>query len=375
MKLYKASFQLCLILVFSSVVFPNDGASIPRGEVYQAVKIGLLIPDNKSIAAQHGAELAVRNANIKGGLNGIPFQLVTLSMEGPWGTGSKQAVKLIFEEKVWALLGSHDGRNAHLVEQAATKTQVVFVSAWAGDPTLSQAFVPWFFNCVPNDIQQAQSLIEKIYNIKNINKIVTISDNEYDSQLARKTFLKQTSLEKKAEPVQFLYEDYSKNINNLLDQIKNSDAGCIILFCKPAVSQDIFNQIRQVKMDLPVFGSVHLLNENELSDQQLQNYDNDLLITSANWSAPKYRVFRQEYKELYGKNPGMVAAYAFDAMNILIEAIRSAGKSDRELIQKSLQDIFYEGVTGPVSFDSKGNRLGTYFLSPVKNGIPVMADK
>jgi branched-chain amino acid transport system substrate-binding protein len=375
MKLFKASFQLCLILVFSSVVIPNAGASIPHGEEYQAVKIGLLIPDNKSIAAQHGAELAVRNANIKGGLNEIPFQLVTLSMEGPWGTGSKQAAKLIFEEKVWALLGSHDGRNAHLAEQAATKTQVVFVSAWAGDPTLSQAFVPWFFNCVPNDIQQAQSLIEEIYNIENINKIVTVSDNDYDSQLARKTFLKQVSLEKKAEPVQFLYEDYSKNINNLLDQIKNSDAGCIILFCKPAVSLDIFNQVRQVKMDLPVFGSVYLLNENELSDQQLQNYNNDLLITSANWSGSKYGDFCQKYKELYGKNPGMVAAYAFDAMNILIEAIRSAGKSDRELIQKSLQDIRYEGVTGPVSFDSKGNRLGTYFLSPVKNGIPVMADK
>lgn len=375
MKLFKASFQLCLILVFSSVVIPNTGASIPHDEVYQAVKIGLLIPDNKSIAAQHGAELAVLNANIKGGLNGIPFHLVTLSMEGPWGTGSKQAAKLIFEEKVWVLLGSHDGRNAHLAEQAATKTQVVFMSAWAGDPTLSQAFVPWFFNCVPNDIQQAQSLIEEIYNIKKINKIVTVSDNEYDSQLAQKTFLKQASLEKKAEPVQFLYEDYSKNINNLLDQIKNSDAGCIILFCKPAVSLDIFNQIRQVKMDMPVFGSVYLLNENELSDQQLQNYDNDLLITSANWFGSKYWDFCQKYKELYGKNPGMVAAYAFDAMNILIEAIRSAGKSDRELIQKSLQDIHYEGVTGPVSFDSKGNRLGTYFLSQVKNGIPVMADK
>ena len=46
-------------------------------------------------------------------------------------------------------MGSHDGRNAHLVEQVATKSQVVFLSAWASDPTLSQAFVPWFFSCVP----------------------------------------------------------------------------------------------------------------------------------------------------------------------------------------------------------------------------------
>jgi len=66
-----------------------------------------------------------------------------------------------------ALFGSHDSRNAHLVEQAATKSQVVFVSAWSGDPTLSQAFVPWFFNCVPNDYQQVASLIEEIYYKRN----------------------------------------------------------------------------------------------------------------------------------------------------------------------------------------------------------------
>ena len=86
--------------------------------------------------------MAVRIANRKGGLNGRHFELVARSMEGPWGTGSKQAVNLIFEEEVWALIGSHDGRNAHLVEQAATKSTVVFVSAWSGDPTLVAGFCP-----------------------------------------------------------------------------------------------------------------------------------------------------------------------------------------------------------------------------------------
>ena len=136
----------------------------------QTIKIGLLIQDSSYTSALNGAELAVRIANSKGGMNGRNFQLVTRSMEGPWGNGSKQAVNLIFEEKVWALMGSHDGRNAHLVEQAATKSTVVFVSAWSGDPTLSQAFVPWFFNCVPNDNQQAASLLNEIYEIRKLQK-------------------------------------------------------------------------------------------------------------------------------------------------------------------------------------------------------------
>ena len=335
----------------------------------------MLIPDNKSVAAKQGAELAILKANENGGFQGRPFQLVVRSMEGPWGTGSKQAVDLIFEEKVWALLGSHDGRNAHLVEQAATKAIVPFVSVWAGDPSLSQAFVPWFFNCVPNDIQQAEALTEEIYNKRKISKVVTVHDEDYDSNLAFSNFLKKAGMTKKADPLQFKYETYIGKINDLVDQIISTDAECIALFCNPSVSLNIYRQIRERKVKQPVFGTHYLLNENELSDQELKNYDNALSVPSGKWSGSKYRDFRQEYEQTYGEPPGMVASYAYDGMNLLIEAIRHAGTSERELIQKSLEKIFYEGVTGPISFDNMGNRNDLIFLTIVKNGIPVMADK
>ena len=109
---------------------------------------------------------------------------------GQWGTGSKQAVDLIFAENVCAIIGSSNGRNAHLVEQVAAKTRKVFLSAWAGDPTLAQAFVPWYFSCVPNDNQQAEVLIEEIYNKRKITKIAVVSDNSYDSKLALESFVK-----------------------------------------------------------------------------------------------------------------------------------------------------------------------------------------
>jgi len=47
------------------------------------IKIGLLIPDKETLAAKHGAELAIRKANEKGGYFGIPFQLIVRSTEGP----------------------------------------------------------------------------------------------------------------------------------------------------------------------------------------------------------------------------------------------------------------------------------------------------
>jgi branched-chain amino acid transport system substrate-binding protein len=365
------AFFIMIILVFA---FPDEMVSQSQDKKNQTIKIGLLVPDAGSIAAVNGAELAIRRANEKGGLNGRQFQLVTRSMEGPWGTGSKQAVNLIFEEKVWALLGSHDGRNAHLVEQAATRSIVVFVSAWTSDPTLSQAFVPWFFNCVPNDNQQAASIIEEIYNVRKFNRIAVVSGNDYDSKMTLIAFVKLAKTSGKPDPVQFNYNDYSKNLNDLTDVINKSDINYVVLFCKPQEAIKVIRQIRQRKMDQAVFGSLMLLNEDELSAGELQEFDDKLSVPSGNWTGPGNMSFRQEFQKSFKKIPGMVASYSYDGMSVLIEAIRNAGRSDREMIQKSLERIYLKGVTGLIQFDGKGNRLGKFEIMKTKNGVPASSE-
>jgi len=66
----------------------------------------------------------------------------------------------------------------------------------------------------------------------------------------------------------------------------------------------------------------------------------------------------------------MVASYSYDCMRVLIEAIRQSGNSDREMIENSLKNIRLTGVTGPIQFDSKGNRLGKLEMMKTKNGLP-----
>jgi branched-chain amino acid transport system substrate-binding protein len=344
------------------------------GEPDEFIKIGLLISDNKSLAARHGAEMAIRKANENGGVNGRLFQLVVRSMEGPWGKGSKEAVNLIFEENVWAIMGSHDGRNAHLVEQVTTKARVVFLSAWASDPTLSQAFVPWYFSCVPNDNQQASALIEEVYNKRRINKIAAVSDNDYDSKMALRSFVKKTKIAGKTNPLEFSYDNSSKDFNDLLDQIGKTDVKCIILFGQPSASLKLIQQLQQRKMDQQVYGTLSLLDEKELSDQELKNYESVVLISSGHWSASKGLAFREEFLRVYGNMPGAVAAYACDGMNLIIEAIINAGL-DRDKIQKSMAKIHYDGVTGTIQFDDKGNRKGKVRLVEIKNGIPITVER
>ena len=145
-------FYLYLLIGLYTLI--GHAQSNPKHAI-NPLKIGLLISDKNAVAAKNGAELAILQANKMGGFNGRSFELVVRSMEGPWGSGAKEAVKMIFDDEVCAIMGSIDGRNAHVVEQVTTKSRTVFLSVWSGDPTLSQAFVPWFFSCVPNNNQQA----------------------------------------------------------------------------------------------------------------------------------------------------------------------------------------------------------------------------
>ncbi|MFH0843410.1 MAG: ABC transporter substrate-binding protein [Bacteroidota bacterium] len=368
-------FHVILMAGVSLVFSVSAGAGSLSDDPDKTVKIGLLIQDNKSVAAKQGAEIAVRRANQNSGPDGLSFELVVRSMEGPWGTGSKQAVDLIFNEKVWALVGSHDGRNAHLVEQAATKAIVPFVSAWSGDPGLSQAFVPWFFNCIPNDFQQAEAIFNEIFINRKLTGVAIIFGNEYDPNMALSNFLKKIRLEQKKDPVQFRLRDYAGKIPELASLIARSDAECIVLFCNPADALKVLEQIRQLKKRVPLFSSHYILNENEFTDQELRMLEDNILFALPEWSDVIYRPFANEYKDTYGRSPGMAATYAFDSMCLVIEAIRNAGTADREQIQKSLEKIVYKGVTGTISFDEMGNREGPYIISILQNGIPALADK
>ena len=366
--------KVFIIIIICVISVWNSRAQQVEAKAEKTIKIGLLISNDESVAARNGAEMAIIKANEKEGPDGRHFQLVVRSMEGPWGTGSKEAVNLVFNEKVWAIIGSHDGRNAHLVEQVIAKTHIVFLSAWATDPTLYQAFVPWFFSVVPNDLQQADALIEEIVHKQKRNKIVTISDKSYDSDLALKSFLETIKKTSKVEPMQLTYDSSDKNFGDLLDKVNKNDTDCIVLFGQPPASLNFIQQLRQKGMDQPVFGNLSLLSEDLSGNKDFEKYDNVTIVSFGNWISSGNLSFANSYKEKYGKIPGAVSAYAFEGTNLIIEAIKQSG-FDREKIQETMSKIQYKGITGSIQFDDKGIRTGAAELIEINNGIPVAVEK
>ncbi len=369
MRSLKLLFAFCLLLSFTEVTAWCSAIFCKSVEKSDTIKIGLLISDNKAVAAKNGAGLAIIKANARGGCRGIPFKLEVRSMEGPWGTGSKQTVNLIFKKEVWAILGSHDGRNAHLAEQVTAKARIVFLSAWTADPTLSQAFVPWYFSCVPNNLQQADILIDEIYNERRYARVMTISDNSYDSDLALKSFVNKLTEKNRASLTQLSIDVAVKNITELANKLIVTDTECIVIFGAPSSSIKLLSILKERKVSKPVFGVLSLLSEDVLKKNKLSVFDGVTLVSSEHWYNKEGLAFGEEYKKLYGAYPDPVAAYAFDGMNIIIEAVRSASP-ERENLQKAMAGTKYKGVTGLIKFDERGNRIGPFQLMKIKNGAP-----
>jgi branched-chain amino acid transport system substrate-binding protein len=263
-------------------------------------------------------------------------------------------------------MGSHDGRNAHLVEQVTTKSRVVFLSAWASEPTLSQAFVPWFFTCAPNDLQQADAFINEIYVKRKISNLIVVSDNEYDSGSALKNFLKKNQEAGKNTPLRFEYEN-NNDLISIADNINKAKGEAIILFGNPAQSLELIRLLKKLNCSKIIFGSLSLLS----SDQDLKSYENAVLVSPVEWSDRIASVFHDEYNKMFGLSPGAVSAYAYDGMSLIIDAIKHAG-TERENIQKYLANVKFAGVTGEIQFDEKGKRIGTPELIQIRKDNRVM---
>ena len=118
-----------------ATVRPEDVADVP---------IAFLGPiaDHKDQALGqamlHGAEMAIDEANARGGFCGKPFRLVIHNDGALWGASSNEIVKMVYQDKAWAMLGSISGDSTHIALRVSLKAEVPIVNSAATDPTSTQ---------------------------------------------------------------------------------------------------------------------------------------------------------------------------------------------------------------------------------------------
>jgi len=80
------------------------------------------------------------------------------------------------------------------------------------------------------------------------------------------------------------------------------------------------------------------------------------------------KAYGEKYKDESGnpKVPDALAALAYDAANVLLQAINDAGTTDTAKVKETLEKITYKGVSGTITFDANHNPIKSAALLAVK---------
>jgi len=361
-RLFRFIILPFILLIAGSTAFTIDENEISKDEtvtIIDPIKIGLMLSgnperDSRSLEAFHAVQLAVESVNRAGGINGRSVEIAMRSGDGDWGTASKQSVELIFDEEVLAIIGSLDGRNAHLTQMAITKAQVVYLETRATDPTLSEINIPWFFRVIPSDSQQAEVFIHEIFQVQKLKNLSVLISNTYDYQLAANTFIRKVESGKSYTMNTFLFDHTDQFPDDAIQFLTKSDSEGVVYFGNPEKLKSILLKMEESELDRKVFVPQTLLN-------QLENGDSDGLYQNVIFGclqAPgsqEFSAFRKKFHNAYGYDPGLGAVYSYDAINLLFESIRQVGPM-RSDIRDHLTRIQYStAITGLIRFEKNGD--------------------
>jgi branched-chain amino acid transport system substrate-binding protein len=83
---------------------------------------------------------------------------------------------------------------------------------------------------------------------------------------------------------------------------------------------------------------------------------------------PERRAFEDTYKKKWNvKSVGSYAYYAYDAGMVVLGAVKKCGSTDTETLAKTIRENEWEGVTGNIKFDEKGDRKLAHIIWIVKD--------
>lgn len=317
------------------------------------ISIGLLVNEKNESVSRCSAEMAIEQINRKGGIDGRPLKLTVRIVEGSWGTGSGEVVDLVFKDKVEAILGAIDGQDSHLAEQVIAKTQVVYLSTWASDASLSKAYVPWFFSLVPTDEQQAAQLLEDLKFQNDIETIVVVHDDSYDTEQALKS-LKNVS--KEFSPYYISEIPYnSLRSNDLLARIEHDKPDAILFMGNTTPVLTLQHQLKRLKKEIPVY--LHLSAQASFTLSQYESLISNHWrpLYSLDFLDADYLHFRESYKSYCNMEPDAMADFIFDGIMVISAALIKS-QYDSVSLKKSMLEINYQGLTGSIEFDSLGRR-------------------
>jgi branched-chain amino acid transport system substrate-binding protein len=329
------------------------------------VRIGFFFPvhpENKVNASiNNAADLAIAEINKRGGYNTLPFRLVKRWADDPWGAGSKEMIRLVYEDSVWAVIGSLDGTATHVAEQIATKAWLPLISPLSADPTLNYIRIPWIFRLAPGYDEQAKIIVTKGIKEHALNNVGLITTTDHDGRIFAEEV--RTALEAIDQALLFHFQvpAQQENLADVVQRAFTFNPDALILFL---TEQQIENTISGLHNEstVPLFIPwIAGLNTEVLSQKDAENL---FIINSfSQIHNPVWESFRDTYYARFGTIPSAAAAFTYDAIYLVASAIQKAGLNRPAIREAIVHTNYHRPVTGKISWDNTGgNRMHSMLL-------------
>lgn len=357
------------VLVFTVL----QACSAPRkGDI----SVGVIVPLTSSIAvwglnSQRGIELAADQINAAGGIDGRKVRLLVEDSECKPEEATAILRKLI-SEKVPAVLGNICSSDVLAMAPIAESSQVVLFSTGASNPAISQAG-DFVFRNWPSDHVQAELTAERAFASGYRNMAIFFVDNAYGQGLDgefRKHFQELGGAI--ALTPSESYKEGDADFGAQLERIKDSGADALYL---PAYTKEyplILAQLRELGLTIPVIAS-ETFDDPETIKASGAAAEGVVFPSPASFdkTTPQGRDFATAFEAAYGEPPGVTADTAFDAMNIIAEALAAGAETGPAIRDFLYQHSHHEGVAGVAEFDANGDTQKKIAFYRVAGGAAV----
>ena len=360
---------LAVMLVASLSLFAQASSD---SDSYKIGFIGPLTGDNSAygVFCRQAAELAVNQANANGGIDGKMIELIAEDSEGSVERGLAAIEKLSSSDNIVALVGPVLTGTAFAVGERCQNEGIPMISPSATHADITN-IGDYIFRTIVSDGLQGQVAGTYFYDVlgyRNIGCLYVMNDYSkglYDGMKA--------AFEAKGGTVSAVETGNvgDKDFRTQLTNLKNSNVEAIYIPNYTVEMAQMLEQAVQVGITVPFLSCDGFSNPDIYA---LAGDFTDGVIYVAPAPAKEsdlHTKFVSEYEAAFNMSPDSFATNAYDATNIIIEAMRSAG-TDRAAVRDEIAATKdFVGASGVINFAPNGDLVAYQAIYKVEGTTPV----
>jgi branched-chain amino acid transport system substrate-binding protein len=329
---------------------------------------------------QYGAQLAADHINEAGGVLGRPIEIYYADNACKPEIGVPTTRRLIEQEHVPVLIGALCTPVTHAIMPVVAEAKVPLVIATsAGQDFVDASGVggnDYAFKTIPSEVDIARGLMRWLRS-RNVRSIAIVADAGAFQQAnvvamakaAQDAGIKVTGEEKLA--------DGAKEFATPLATLKAGAPEMLLTILGPSTA-GFFQAFEAAGWKIPITGRVDFAAALAAVSPQFRDAGGlaemtSVAVFSTALDSPGVQDFVAAYRARYGLEPTQRSFFVFEATNLVVDAIRRAGKDEPEAIEQALKTTTMPSTLGGAYTPDDHNHAHTPLLIlGLRNGAPTV---